>query len=118
VQAVAKHSTSDVLFPGWSKVASELPGRSKNQYKESYRLADTVVKLTFVFLCVNFRDSPFLRSSDVLTKDVDSTDSERPIHYSKPVPKLTYLSVYDSRDDASEHVVSPSSPSSFTHVHR
>ena len=29
VQAVAKHSTSDVLFPDWSEVASELSGRSK-----------------------------------------------------------------------------------------
>jgi hypothetical protein len=29
VQAVAKHSTSHVLFPDWSEVASELPGRSK-----------------------------------------------------------------------------------------
>ena len=38
VQAVAKHSTSDVLFPNWSEVASELPGRSKQQCKERYRL--------------------------------------------------------------------------------
>jgi hypothetical protein len=29
VQAVAKHSTSDVLFPDWSEVESELPGRYK-----------------------------------------------------------------------------------------
>ncbi len=29
VQAVAKYSTSDVLFRDWSEVASELSGRSK-----------------------------------------------------------------------------------------
>jgi hypothetical protein len=64
VQAAAKHCTSDVLFsdvlfPDWSEVASELPRRSKHQCKERYRLADTVVKLTFVFLRVTFRGSPF-----------------------------------------------------------
>jgi hypothetical protein len=32
--------------------------------------------------------------------------------------KLTYLSVYDSRDDVSEHTASPSPPSSLTYVHR
>jgi hypothetical protein len=32
--------------------------------------------------------------------------------------KLTYLSVYDSTDDVSEHRASPSPPSSLTHVHR
>ncbi len=32
--------------------------------------------------------------------------------------KQLYLSVYDSRDDVSEHVDSPSPPSSLTHVHR
>ncbi len=31
---------------------------------------------------------------------------------------LTYLSVYESRDGASESAPSPSLPSSFTHVHR
>ncbi len=83
VQVVAEHSTSDVLFPDWSEVASELPGRSKQQCKESYRLADTVVELTFVFLRVTFRGSPFLRSSYVFTKESDSADSARPLHYSK-----------------------------------
>ncbi len=73
-----------------------------------------MVELTFVFLCVSLRDSPFLRSSHVLTKDTESTDS---VHYSTPVSKLTYLSVYDSRDGVSEREDSPSSPSSFTHVH-
>jgi hypothetical protein len=75
VQAAEKHCTSDVLFsdvlfPDWSEVALELPGRSQHQCKERYRLADTVVKLTFVFLRVTFRGSPFLRSSHVLTKDL------------------------------------------------
>jgi hypothetical protein len=84
VQDVGKYCTSDVLFsdvlfPDWSEVASELTGRSKHQYKECYSLLDTVVKLTFVFLRVTFRDSPFLRSSHVLTKDTDSVDSTRPI---------------------------------------
>ena len=71
VQAVAKYSTSDVLFRDWSEVASELPGRLPQQCKERYRLADTVVELTFVFLRVIFRGSPSLRSSYVLTKDAD-----------------------------------------------
>ncbi len=83
MQAVAKHRISDVLFPVWNEVASELPGRSKQQCKERYRLAGTVVELTFVFLRVTFRGSPFLRSSHVLTKDADSADSARPLHYSK-----------------------------------
>jgi hypothetical protein len=41
VQVVAKYSTSDVLGHDWSEVASELPGRCKQQCKERYRLADT-----------------------------------------------------------------------------
>ena len=32
--------------------------------------------------------------------------------------RLTYLSVYDSRDSSSESTLSPSPPSSLTHVHR
>ena len=90
-----KHSTSDVLFRDWREVAWELPGRSAQQCKERYKLADTVVELTFIFLRVTFRGSPFLRSSHVLTKDADSADSARPIPYSTPVAKLTHLSVYD-----------------------
>ncbi len=35
-----------------------------------------------------------------------------------PSAKLTYLRVYDSRDDVSDHVGSPSPPSSLTNVHR
>ncbi len=116
MEAVANHSTSDVLFPDWSEVVSELSGHSKQQCKERYRLPDTVVELTF--LCVTFRGSPFLRSSHVLTKDADSEDSARPVHYSTPVVKLTHLSVYDIRDGTSERVPSPSSPSSLMHVHR
>ncbi len=57
VRVVTKHSTSDVLFPDWSEVASELSGRSKQQCKERYSLTDTVV----------------------------SVDSARTIHYSTPV---------------------------------
>jgi hypothetical protein len=75
VQAVAKHSTSETLFHDWSEVPLELTGHSEQHYIERYRLEDTVVTLTFVFLCVTFRDSPSLRSSHVLTKDADSTDS-------------------------------------------
>jgi hypothetical protein len=84
VQAVAKYSTSNVLRREWSEVAWELPGRSEQQCKERYSLADTVVQLTFVFLRVIFRGSPAaFRSSHVLTKDADSADSARPLHYSK-----------------------------------
>ena len=54
MQAVAKHSTSDVLFRDWREVAWELPGRSAQQCKERYKLANTVVELTFVFLRVAF----------------------------------------------------------------
>ena len=32
--------------------------------------------------------------------------------------RLTYLSVYDNRDSASDPTLSPSPPPSFTHVHR
>ena len=93
VQAVAKHSTSDVLGRDWREVAWDLPGRSAQQCKERYRLADTVVELTFVFLRVTFRGSPFLPSSHVLTKDADSADSARPIHYSTPVHLLRNLRI-------------------------
>jgi hypothetical protein len=125
VQAVGKYSTSDVLGRDWSEVASELPGRSKQQCKERYRLPDTVEELTFVFIRVIFLGFPVFRSSFVLTKVTDSSDSARPIYYStfdasppSPVPSLsTYLSVYDNRDGISEHADSPSSPSSLTHVH-
>jgi hypothetical protein len=82
VKALARYSTSDVLFRDWSEVALELLGRLPQQCKERYRLADDVVELTYVFLRVTFRGSPFLRSSYVLTKDADSADSARPIHYS------------------------------------
>ncbi len=64
----ASCSTSDVLGRDWSEVASELPGRSKQQCKERYRFADTVAELTFVFLRVIFRGSPAFRSSLVLSK--------------------------------------------------
>jgi hypothetical protein len=51
-------------------------------------LADTVVQLTFVFLRVIFRGSPAFRSSHILTKDADSADSARPLHYSKSDSRL------------------------------
>ena len=86
VQAVAKYSTWDVLRRDWSEVAWELPGRSEQQCKERYSLADTVVQLTFVFLRVIFRGS--FKSSHVLTKDADSADSARPLHYSKSDSRL------------------------------
>jgi len=41
VQAVAKYSTSEVLFRDWSEVAWELSGRSEQQCIERYKLADT-----------------------------------------------------------------------------
>jgi hypothetical protein len=50
MQTVTKYSTSDVLGRDWREVASELPGRSKKQWKERYSLADTVVELSFVFI--------------------------------------------------------------------
>jgi hypothetical protein len=59
-----------------------------NNFRLAKRLADTVVELTFVFLRVTFRGSPLLRTSRVLTKDEDSVDSTRPVHYSRPVTKL------------------------------
>ena len=105
MQAVAKHSTSDVLGRSWREVAWELPGRSAQQCKECYHLADTIVDLTFVFLRVIFRGSPFLPSSHVLTKDEDSADSARPLHYSK-----------SDRRVARVPALSPCS--SLTHAHR
>jgi hypothetical protein len=106
VQAVAKYSTSNVLRRDWSEVAWELPGRSEQQCKERYSLADTVVQLTFVFLRVIFRGSPTaFRSSHVLTNDADSADSARPLHYSKSDCRVARVPV-----------LSPCS--SLTHAHR
>ena len=106
VQAVAKYSTWDVLGRDWSEVAWELPGRSEQQCKERYSLADTVVQLTFVFLRVIFRGSPgSFKSSHVLTKDADSADSARPLHYSKSDSRLA-------------HAPALSPCYSLTHAHR
>ena len=58
-----------------------------------------------MFLRVTFRGSPFLRSSHVLTKDADSADSARPLHYSKSDSRL-----------ARAPVLSPCY--SLTHAHR
>ncbi len=45
--------------------------------------------------------------------------SRNPTRHSVPnYVRLTYLSVYENRADASETTVSPSPPSSFTHVHK
>ena len=49
-QAVAKYSTPNVLGRDWIEVALELSGRLPLQCQERYRLAHTVVQLTFVFL--------------------------------------------------------------------
>ena len=106
IQAVARLSTSDVLGRDWTAVSWELPGRSKQQCKERYRLAQSVVELTFVFLRIIFRGSPSLRSLPVLTKVIDSADSARPIHYS----------TFDASPPSP--APSPSPPSSLTHVHR
>jgi hypothetical protein len=106
VQAVAKHSTSEVIYRAWSEVAWELPGGSEQQYKERYRLAQSVVELTFVFLRVICRGSPSLRSSHVLTNDADSADSARPIHYS----------TFDVSPPSPAPSLSPTSL--LTHVHR
>ena len=100
VQAVAKHSTSEAIFRDWREVAWELPGRSEQQCKERYRLAQSVVELTFVFLRIIFRGSPSLRSLPVLTKVIDSADSARPIHYStsdRRVARATDFSVSSHR---------------------
>ncbi len=81
VQAVAKHSTSDVLFPDWSEVATELPGRSKQQCKERYRLADTMVELTFVFLRISVgrvRCAPACVSTDSRSKGSDTAYASPP----------------------------------------
>jgi hypothetical protein len=94
-------STSNVLGRDWTEVLSELPGHSKYQWKDHYRLVLSLphfsVELTFVFLCVTFRGSPF-------------------IHYT-PVSSL--LCVYnDSRDNSRKPTPSPSLYYSFTHTHR
>jgi hypothetical protein len=70
VESAGKHSTSDVLFRDWIEVVLELSRRSEEQWKESYRFPDTVMELTFVFLCVTFRGSPSFRS--VLTTQTDT----------------------------------------------
>jgi hypothetical protein len=78
----------------------------KQQWKGRYRLADTVMELTFVFLRVTFRRSPGFRSSLVLTNVIDSVDSVRPIH----------RSTFDPSPPSP--TPSPSPPSSFTDPHR
>jgi hypothetical protein len=104
VQAVAKHSTSDVLGRDWSDVAWALPGRLQQQYKERYRLADTVAALTLVFLRISvgrIRCAPACVSTDSRSKGSDTA-------YASP-PSPSFLSRVPS---------APSPPSSLTHVHR
>jgi hypothetical protein len=90
LQSVAKYSTPNVLGPDWIEVASELPVRLPQQCQERHRLAHTVMQLTFVFLRVTFRGSPFLRSAYVLSKDADAADSARPIHYSTSDSRIAF----------------------------
>ena len=97
VQVVAKYSTPNVLGLDWIEVASELPGSLSIQCQGRYRLAHTVSDLTFVFLSVTFRGSPF-------------------IHY---VPVSSLLCVYnDSRDSSRKSTPSPSLCYLLTHAHR
>jgi hypothetical protein len=144
VQAVAKCSTSNILGLDWIEVTWEMSGRLPQQCQERYRLAHILAELTFVFLCVTFRGSPFIHyapASSFLCVYNDSRDSSnkpapspslcyslthahRSIGYRNipqplddSVARLIYLRVYDSRDGASEPAPSPSPPSSLTHVH-
>ncbi len=71
VQAVAKYSTSNILGRDWREVASELSGSLPQQCEESYRITDTVVELTSVFLRVTFRDS---LSLSVSSESISSPD--------------------------------------------
>jgi hypothetical protein len=103
VQSVGKCSTSDILGRDWMEVSWEMSGSLPQQCQENYRIVHILEDLTFVFLRVTFRGSPFLRSSHVLTKVADSADSTRPNTPYESPPSPT---------------PSPSPPSSFTHVHR
>jgi hypothetical protein len=97
VQALAKCSNSNILGRGWIEVAWGMPGRLPQQCQERYRLAHILAELTFVFLRVTFRGSPF-------------------IHYA---PASSLLCVYnDSRDSSSKPAPSPSLCYSLTHAHR
>ena len=55
VQVASKYSTPNVLGHDWIEVVSELP----IQCQQSYMFVHTVSELTFVFLSVTFRGSPF-----------------------------------------------------------
>jgi hypothetical protein len=68
VEAVAKYSTSNVLRHEWSEVAWELSGRSEQQCKERYSLADTVISFFSSFLqiwCASCKDRQLQFSSFV-----------------------------------------------------
>ncbi len=81
---------------------------SVEQYKEFYRLADTVMELTFVFLRVTFPSwFPFLTVLARAHKrySSESTDSVRPIYYSTSDRRVARTPTFSPR-------------SSFTHAHR
>ena len=59
MQTVPTDSTPDVLGHDWREVVSDLSGSLSHQWKESYRIGDSVSQLTCVFLSVTFRVSPF-----------------------------------------------------------
>ena len=56
VQAVGKCSTSNILGRDWIEIAWEMSGRLLQQCQEDYSLVHICSELTFVFLCVTFRD--------------------------------------------------------------
>ena len=91
-----RRSSSDLLHntfrsgteQGMDSVARHTRRRTRNivSFPDAYRnsaKSDTVVEWTKGFMCTTIRGCPFLRSSHVLTKDADSVDSTRPLHYSK-----------------------------------
>ena len=69
LEDVVKYSGSDVLGRDWRGVVSQLSEHLSQEVKEDYRITDTVSQLTFVFLSVTFRGSPFFRFSHVVTKE-------------------------------------------------
>ena len=102
VQVVPKYSTSNISGRDWIEVASQIPGRLSQQCQECYRIPDILAELTFVFLCVTFRDSPYIPVTSLLCVSNDSSSKDdAPAFVSPPSPDP-----------------SPSLPSSLTHVHR
>ena len=77
VQAVAKCSTSNILGRDWIEVAWEMPGRLPQQCQERYRLAHNCEELTFVFLRVTFRGSPYKGQPLNVVPSAPATSLER-----------------------------------------